>query len=67
LIFGAGWNRQESRIAWRNGDEVGVEFILAGSERSKLIAQISEEARKVFDAPPRDASAFTLGKWTRTI
>ena len=62
LISGDGFNRQECRVAWRNGGEVGVEFVSSERERGNLIAQVSEEARKVFGARTRDGNAVAFEK-----
>jgi hypothetical protein len=52
LLFGTGWNRRECRIAWRNGGEIGIEFV--APTRNDLIEEIRQEARKIFSAGTQD-------------
>jgi hypothetical protein len=50
VIYGVDVNRHECRMAWRNGGEVGVEFVAPGHARQETFDQIREEARSVFAA-----------------
>ncbi len=47
--------RQECRVAWRLGGEVGVEFVASGSDQSRLnaIKRIREDARQTFQSAGR--------------
>lgn len=42
--------RQECRVVWRLGGEVGVEFVSLGSDQSRLNAleRLREDARQIF-------------------
>jgi len=44
--------RQECRVAWRLGGELGVEFVSTESDQSRLnaIKRIREDARNIFQA-----------------
>ena len=44
--------RQECRLAWRLGGELGVEFVSIEADQSRLnaIERIREDARKIFHA-----------------
>jgi hypothetical protein len=52
IISGDRATRQECRVAWRLGGELGVEFISVGSDQSRLnaIERIREDARNIFQA-----------------
>ena len=50
VISGDQVMRQECRVAWRLGGELGVEFVSIESDQSRLnaIERISEDARNIF-------------------
>jgi hypothetical protein len=52
LIFGDTIHREECRIVWRLGGEVGVSFITQklAEDRADLVERVRAEAQKVFQA-----------------